>query len=478
MIWHLTKRELYDHLNSLRFAFTTVLLVTLMLINAVAYLDAHKTRSQTHRKKVSASLDKMRANADNLYTLLIEGPGDLYKKPSSLSFCASGGEAFIPESAQGKRAGWSIGFSDVSIRGIWRMNYPHSNPNLWDLMPDATDVDWGNIISIVLSLVAILFTFDAISSEKEHGTLRLVLSNSISRGTLLGSKFFAAFLTISVPFLIAALLNLFLLYTSGSISLGPNEWGRLGAIVCIAFVYVSIFLALGLLVSSRANHSSTSLTILLLIWTVWIVLIPSTLGSLASGLQPPLTREGLDARRMDVFAILRAEDGTGFNIPSLPSREIPATKGTLSWAELITEEATTNERLNEEHVNAQIAQIQRARSVTRVSPASSVRYAIESLAGTGFTRHVQFLKQVRRYADAFRAFLVETDRADPESPHAIGPKEGTSVKPVRFESIPKFEDRSSFRGTYAAAATDILLLLLFSLVLFASAFLSFLRVDV
>ena len=40
--------------------------------------------------------------------------------------------------------------------------------------------------------------------------------------------------------------------------------------------------------------------------------------------------------------------------------------------------------------------------------------------------------------------------------HAIGPKEGTSQKPVSFESILKFEDRISFSGAYTAAATDIL----------------------
>ena len=90
----------------------------------------------------------------------------------------------------------------------------------------------------------------------------------------------------------------------------------------------------------------------------------------------------------------------------------------------------------------------------------------------------RFLEQVHRYADEFMSFLIETDRADPESPHAIGPEEGTSQKPVRFESIPKFEDHISFRGAYNAAVTDILLLLLFFAVLFAGAFLSFLRVDI
>ena len=479
MIWHLTRRELYDHLNSLRFAFTAVLLLILMIINAIGYLGEHKAASTAYQKKVSASLDKMRSNADNLYNLVREGPGILYKKPSSLSFCISSGEAFIPESAQGVPDGWSITTSDSLVVGaIWRMEYPQSNPNLWDIMPDSTDVDWGNIISIVLSLVAILFTFDAISSEKEHGTLRLTLSNSISRGTVLVSKFLAALITISIPFLIAALINLFLLYTSGSIVLRSSEWLRLGVIVFIAVVFVSIFLALGLLISSRVSNSSTSLTILLLIWAVWVVLLPSTLGALTSGLQPTMTSEEFDDRVQNLFDNLDAKYDRRQRFSKMPSRKIPASEGTLLWSKYIKEEAENSEGLNEAHVDAQIAQIQLARSITRVSPAASVRYAIESLAGTGFTRHVQFLAQVRRYADEFRVFLVETDRADPESPHAVGPKEGTSEKPVSFESIPKFEDRISFSGAYTAAATDILLLVLFFVVLFVGAFLSFLRVDV
>ena len=476
MIWHITKRELYDHLNSLRFVFTMVLLLVLMIVNAIGYLGDYKAQSVAYQKKVSASLDKMRSNADNLYSLLTQGPGILYKKPSALSFCTNSGEAFIPESADGGRASWSIGFSGFSTRGIWRMEYPQSNPNLWETMPDYTNVDWGDIISVALSLIAILFTFDAISSEQERGTLRLILSNSISRGTVLISKLLAALIAIGIPFLIAALINLFLLYTSGSISLGPSDWGRLGVIVFIAFVYVSTFLALGLLISSRMSNSSTSLTILLLIWTVWVVLLPSTLGALTSGLQPTMTSDELAARRTSLSQNLDEQYKDRWS--NIPSREIPATEGTLLWAKYITEDAERNEKLNEKHLDAQIAQIQLARSITRISPASSVRYAIESLAGTGFTRHVQFLEQVRRYANEFRTFLIETDRIDPESPHALGPKEGTSQKSVSFESIPKFEDRISFSGAYTAAATDILLLLLFFVVLFTGAFLSFLRVDV
>ena len=478
MIWHITKRELYDHLNSLRFAFTMILLLVLMIVNAIGYLGEYKAQSAAYQKKVSMSLNKMRSNADTLYNLLIAGPGTLYKKPSALSFCTSSGEAFIPESADGVSDHSAMLPTRFSFKAIWRMEYPQSNPNLWNIMPDYANVDWSNIISVVLSLIAILFTFDAISSEQGHGTLRLILSNSVSRGTVLLSKFLAAVVTIGIPFLIATLLNLFLFYTSGSISLGPSEWGRLGVIVLIAFIYVSIFLALGLLISSRVSNSSASLTILLLIWTVWVVLLPSTLGATTSGLQPTMTSDELNARWQSLYQNLDAQYIRRRHDDKIPSRERPATEGTLFWAKYIAEDAKRNESLNEEHLDAQIAQVQLARSITRISPASSVRYAIESLAGTGFTRHVQFLKQVRRYAGEFRTFLIETDRADRESPHALGPKEGTSQKPVRFESIPKFEDRISFSGVYTAAATDILLLLLFFILLFAGAFLSFIRVDI
>lgn len=476
MIWHLTKRELYDHLNSLRFAFTMSVLFVLMIVNAIGYLGEYKAQSVAYQKKVSASLDKMRSNADSLYNLLTEGPGILYKKPSMLSFCTGSDEAFIPESVDAGRASWSVGFSGFSVRGIWRMEYPQSNPNLWDTMPDYTNVDWGDIISVVLSLIAILFTFDAVSSERARGTLRLILSNSISRGTVLVSKYLAALIAISIPFLIAVLINLFLLYTSGNIPLGTSEWGRLSVIVFIAFVYVSICLALGLLISSCVSNSSTSLMVLLLIWTTWVVLLPSTLGAMISGKQPTMTSD--EFRTHSEILEQNLDEQYRDRWAKIPSRTLPATQETLLWSKYIIEDAERKAELNKEHLDAQISQLQLARSITRISPASIVRYGIESLAGTGFTRHVQFLEQVHRYADEFQAFLVDIDRADPESPHAIGPKEGTSQKRVRFETLPKFKDRISFSGAYTAAVTDIMLLVLFFAVLFAGAFFFFVRTDV
>jgi len=88
------------------------------------------------------------------------------------------------------------------------------------------------------------------------------------------------------------------------------------------------------------------------------------------------------------------------------------------------------------------------------------------------------LEAVHHYAPEFRQFLLDTDRADPTSPHAPYVPEGASELPVPFSEIPKFEDSNRVSTDLNAALMDILLLVLFFVVLFALAYLSFLRVDV
>ena len=480
MILHIAKREFYDNMNSLRFALTVLLILTLMIANAVKHLGDYRAEMSIYRKNVAQSLDHLRLRSENLYDLIEQGPGDFYKQPSPLSFCADGGEAFLPDHVSAAEGGYLRSRENaegihVGINGKWRLKYPDENPNLRDIRPDYTQIDWVLVISVVLSFVAILFTFDAISGERERGTLRLILSNSVSRSQILIGKFLGVFLSISLPFLMATLINLFLLNAASHSSLEAHHWGQLGVIFLIATVYMSIFIALGLLISSRVNQPEISLTILLLIWAVFVVLTPNTLGSIVSGLKPAQTREEFYIRFAEQYEVL----DTRYPRPSRwPTREVPPTRETEMWAKYITAEAELEERLRGERLKTQIDQIQFARSVARVSPASIVQFAVESLAGTGLARHLQFLDDVRRYAAQYREFLISADQADPDSPHLYFVRQGMSEKPVPYSAIPKFEDRIELRESIDAAMTDILLLVLFLVVLFAGALLAFVRVDV
>ena len=89
-MWHITKRELYNNLNSLRFALTTVLLLALMVTNAVRHIREHPKRVQKYHDAVTASMNLLTSRADDsLYTLAHEDP-ERFTKTVAAPFLRSG----------------------------------------------------------------------------------------------------------------------------------------------------------------------------------------------------------------------------------------------------------------------------------------------------------------------------------------------------------------------------------------------------
>ena len=477
MLRHIVKRELFEQMRSLRFALAMLLTVFLMIVNALGHIEEYKTQQSEYRQQVSAYLAELEQNSSNLYNLVLRGPGELRKQPSPLSFCAHGSENHLPKFVLGWSAGWgsvpTIEGQSYNVSGIWRLRYSGA-PSIKasDIFPTFLKIDWILIIASVFSFLALVFTFDAIAGEVAHGTLRLTLSNSVARRTVLTGKFLSSLISLSVVFMSGVLVNLLLLYLSGVLQLNIEEWSRIGSIFAVGLVYIAIFIALGLLISVLVNNAATSLVILLLIWVIWVILVPSTLGTIMSGLNLPSVR----SRPSPVYFMRNGLEehyiARGLK-KKAPTREYPPTPATRLWAEFLNEEVKEGERLNKAFLTAQVRQIQIAREVNRVSPTAIAQYAIESLAGTGFQRHLNFLKNAEHYADEFNDFLISADRADPDSLHVPFVREGMSDKPVRFESIPKFQDRVRLGDAFRGAILDIMLLVLLFVVLFATAHISF-----
>ena len=466
-MWHIAKRELYDNLNSLRFALATVLILALMLTNAVLYLREHPKRTQAYHNAAANAVKTLEARSTSLYRLATEGPGDLHKAPSPLRFCAEGDEAFLPTHASG--ANFARRIADMTP--IWRMGYPQETPNLFNIRPDFTILDWAFIVGYVLSFIALLFTFDSISGELERGTLRLTLANPIPRYVVLVGKFLGAFISINIPFAVAVLMNLLLISTSDAVQLNAEAWGRLGVLYGVVVLYTCLFIVLGILISAAVRESGVSLVVLLLIWVSFVVFIPNTLASIGSRMSVPIAYMEFWDRRIQLADEAREayRDKYGDSQTSLPAHVL---------GEYVTTEAEEYERFNEAYLKQQIEQGKRARTITRISPAAIIQRLFEAFAGTGFERHLQFVENVQRYAREYREFVVDTDRADPESLHVVGIQEGMSQKPVSPAAIPKFKDTLSLNRDFNTAATDLLLLVLFLAVLVSGAYLAFIHLEI
>ena len=500
MIRYIVRRELLDNLTSLRFALTTLILVALMVTNAIGHIRTHPKKVRRYSESVTSSHNVL-ASRTQLYELVKKGPGTLHKRPSSLAFIADGGDAFLPGRIENNQT-WRKSGVGWKLESIWSMSLPRFNMGvISNLRATATVIDWVFIITYLLSFIPLLFTFDAIAGEREHGTLRLCLANSISRPALLAGKFLGAFITVMIPFYFAVLCNLALISTDAWTQLTGGDWGRFGLILLIASCYAGIFIAVGLGISATTQESRLSLVLLLLIWVTVVVFMPSTLGILATKWMPSVQTQhqfkiekkvalkqiGRDLEnqlnpggenlldKLLKWGVTSPEDAEKMAMQEIERR---GNSHLEIMQEHVNKDMEMRERFNRHYLASQSVQVLRARQITRCSPAGIVQYALESMAGTGFHRHLQFLDAVHLYLREFRNFIVETDRGDPESLHLIGIPEGMSKKSVSPAAVPKFEDQIRFQDTFNAAIGDMLLLfLLLGMGLFG-AFFVFLRVEV
>ena len=489
MIWHIAKREIFDNLTRFRFALTAILVMALMLMNAIIFVSSkYQRRISVYSQDITAAIASMKERSSNLSELGVKGPGSLYKQPSPLAFMATGADANLPKRVVGNAesgGNWSASNFNFhySSSNIWSLEYPQDVFRKNDTLPNFTELDWTFIIGLLMSFMAILFTYDAISGERETGTLSLLMSNAVSRATVLLAKFIGAFLTLMIPLLIGILFNLMIVNASDLVSLNGGEWARIGIIFVISAIYISMFLWLGLFISSQFSNSSSSLLVLLLIWVVFVVLIPNTMGVLASRFQQVPSRSEISRLKqikldeIDDRYFKKDENKSLFRYGS-PSDDPPKIEALQVWADYLTGRADTKRRFDDEHLNKQFAQIEFTQQITRLSPAAIYKYAVESLAGTGFTRHKRFIQQARRYRQQFADFIQSEDRGDNDSYHVYFVKEGLSQKPVAFNSIPKFSEQLTLGIAFEGAMLDLTLLVSLALLLFMAAVLAFMRGDV
>ena len=480
MIWHIAKKEIYHNLMTLRFALMIILLPTLMVANGFIYGfgdNGYREEVNAYHRAIESRLSHVKGYAEeSLGKLAMRGPGEIYKRPSPFKFCADGTDELIPRSipivGSGAARGGGV-TTRYQWRELWSLEYLPSNHG-----SDATTlikIDWV-FIGIFMSFFVILFTFDAIAGERAKGTLSLMMSNPISRGQMLLAKYLGAFFTLMVPLVIGVLMNLLIIYLSGNIPFDLGDWLRILGMVGLFALHISIFIFLGLFFSSRVSNAITSLVWLLLTWVCLAFIFPSLLGLFVGTLDPIPSIEIVSSRKRTQLANIEDEFRPMELLEVTKLSEAPAPdnpSATRRWATYFTRRYETRTQIADTHLDQQFRQVRLARELTQISPIVCFQYAMEGLAGTGITRYMDFVKQVRRYRQTFVDFIKTEDRDDPESLHIYPVREGLSQEPVDPNAVPRFEERMS----YQSVIFPVGLLILFNVLFFTAAQLSFLKCD-
>jgi ABC-2 type transport system permease protein len=371
-------------------------------------------------------------------------------------------------------------------------------------------LDLTFIIQVVLSLFAILLTYDAISGEREQGTLQLTFANAVPRARYLIAKMLGTWLGLTVPLLVPLLIGLLAMLLVG-VPFNGGHWARLGTLLLAGGFYFTFFITLGVAVSALTRRSSSSFLALLVSWIVLVLVIPRA-GVVSAVEMVPVPsvseiesrKEGFERREWEDYhrEIMTKWRDRQAKIDAVPDGEREDYEDEKTWAWMEQDEvdrevvqariAENTRRLNEDLRAQKSRQERLGLSLSRVSPASTFQLVALEVSGTGLELEDRYRESIEEYRGRFSQFVEsrggnrmmirvghpdDGDEVDEEE--ESGMVLGGQGKPLDLREMPRYEPPAIVaREVIAPTIPDLGLLGILIAASFAVAFTAFLRYDV
>lgn len=256
MIWTIAKKEFLEKILDYRVVISFIIAIALTLVATIVAGEDYHAKKIEYDKLMAESQSIM--NSIKVYS---QYKPIIYLPPSPLSVFSRGIDIPTPITV------------NIEINEI--PSYKPRGAGLNPMMSIFDSLDISTIVRILFSLLVILLTFDSFSGEKEQGTLRQALSNPVARMNILYGKLIGTIMIISVVVFLTYLLAIIMIRVFSGIPIESGSYLRILLMTVATIFYLAIFGTLGIFSSLKFNHSSTSLTVLLLVWFFIAILQPN-----------------------------------------------------------------------------------------------------------------------------------------------------------------------------------------------------------
>ena len=467
MIFYVIRKEILQGFLSLRLPLTLILVAAVMISGAFLFIENYQQQLADYSRNVEDNLRQLSRRADGswyaLYSVLSFNDQWIYRAPTRLAFLAEGHEKDLPNAFQ------VDAFTSKGPKKKLRGNY---------LVRKFEDLDWVFVVSVIMSFVAIVLVFDSISGERENGTLRLSMSNPVPRSAVILGKYLGIMAVLIIPLVMGMLSSMIIIAASGEVNIVGADWARIGMTILLSILYTSIFVMLGLFVSSLLRSSAASLVVLLLAWAVIVVIIPDTGGAIATSLWkfPSAGVVFGDARAAYTKARQEYEAHHPNAVRWMSGNWSP--RENLGVAMAVDD---ARMRVYKSYWGKMVAQVRFGYNATRFSPTTVYRRAVEVVAGSGVDHYESFMNQVEKYRFLLRGFLLDHYPLDIHRQYDDGREfsEALSTRTFAAADIPKFHDEPTpLEDSMRNSMWDIAILIFFNIAFFMAAYISFLYRDV
>jgi ABC-2 type transport system permease protein len=335
------------------------------------------------------------------------------------------------------------------------------------------------IVAVVLSLLAFFISYDSVAGERETGTLMLLLSFPVPRDLVILAKWIGGYLSLALPFVVALVTGALLISTSAEIPFTTTDWQAFAMAGVLSLLLLAVMFSIGLLVSVRARTSSTAILTLLSLWVLLALVIPNMGPYLAEWVAPVpdvgqvereialRSKQISDQYQTDWGSMRRRVRGMSREERSAFFREIREQRNELQReVNKVTSAVVRNFEIQLRR------QTDIARQLTRISPVASFVYASTDVGATGVRHEERLINTLRNFQHQFVRFVAEQAGEDASA-------FGGSDDDYDIDAMPDFSyTAEGLSERFESRMVDTLLLLLFAILFFMAAFVSFLRSDV
>ena len=127
-------------------------------MSSFLFVGKYSRQTEDYWRRTNKNLADLEKASKKLSTLT-EHRHYFWKKPKPLMLCADGFERHLP---------------NYNEADVFTISLPETKNRSNLLLPNFCDIDWVFIISLPLSFIAILFTYNSFCGERQTGTLRLM----------------------------------------------------------------------------------------------------------------------------------------------------------------------------------------------------------------------------------------------------------------------------------------------------------------
>jgi ABC-type transport system involved in multi-copper enzyme maturation permease subunit len=422
---YIFKRELLEQFQSFKFSAGLLLVLLLFGVNGAVFSLRYKNEVVAYRRV----LERWERHLNERKKLddLPQQDFEVMKVPLKTAFLAAGGQDRLPDTYR----------FTIRIWGSMPATLRAASENA--LIESFQALDWSFLAGTAFSLLALVFAYDSVSGEKERGTLKLLQTYRLSRNSILAGKLLANLAALFFMLLAGMLLSLFLLLLVGQIDLGAAEWARVALFLGLSGFYLTLFLSLGLFLSTLTHRPTTSMVLAIMVWVISVLVIPGVGTLIIQQVRKLPTQNEVSERSRKVWDVIEAE----FKEHASDWRGRDGGKSDNYLVERVSIVAQNKrkhlqEEIWEDYLRQKFQQAEAVRRISALSPTALFGYGAESINGTGVLRDQLLVEEAHLYRNTVEEWLRERDSADPQSPHLCFQPGYLSLSALNSASVPRY----------------------------------------